>query len=178
MPLPSQRTRNGRVRDASDDSSAPSPRLASGWRCSPAGGRQTAYEVTPQAGAWLICVTSFSGPDAKELTEGLIEEIRTRHGMAAYSYCRSAEERRKEKERIDRFKQQQAEWIKQAGLPPDTKLRAPSTYRIRDEYAILVGGYKDDEAATKASKQVRKLPPPDEKYMHKHSGPQPTNRAG
>jgi hypothetical protein len=127
---------------------------------------QTADEVTPEAGPWLVCVTSYTGPLAKELTEGLIQEIKAKHGLPAYSYCRSAEERRKEQDRINRIKQQQLDWLAQAGLPADTKLRGPKTYRIEDQYAVLVGGYKDDDAAAKAAQQVRKWPAPPEKFMH------------
>jgi len=127
---------------------------------------QTEYEVTPQAGPWMICVTSFTGPPAKELTEALIQEIRTKHNLPAYSYCRSAEEKRKQQEYIEQFKQMQKTWLEQSGLPLDTKLRGPKTYRIEDQYAVLVGGYKDEDAAYKAAQQIRKLPPPAEKLMN------------
>src|SRR5205823_3313153 len=51
------------------------------------------------------------------------------------------------------------------GLSPDVPLPAPKTYRIEDQYAVLVGGYKDEDAAYKAVQQIRKLPPPSEKLM-------------
>jgi hypothetical protein len=125
---------------------------------------QTEYEVTPQAGPWMICVASFTGPPAKELTEGMIQEIRTKYNLPAYSFCRSAEEQRKEKERIEQYKQIQKTWLEQSGLPPDTKLRGPKTYRIEEQYAVLVGGYKDEDSAYKAAQQIRKMTP-SEKFM-------------
>jgi len=125
---------------------------------------QTDYEVTPQAGPWMICVASFTGPPAKELTEAMIHEIRTKHNLPAYSFCRSAEERRKQQEYIEQYKQMQRAWLEQSGLPLDTKLRGPKTYRIEDQYAVLVGGYKDEDAAYKAAQQIRKMTP-SEKFM-------------
>src|SRR5262245_3942464 len=127
---------------------------------------QTEYEVTPAAGPYLVCVTSYTGEKAKELTEGFVQELRGRYNLTAYSYCHSAEERRKEQERINQIREQQRKWLEQSGLPPDTKLRGPKTYRIEDQYAVLVGGYKDQDAAAKAAQQIRKLDPPDDKFMH------------
>src|SRR5688572_16740914 len=72
---------------------------------------QTEYEVTPQAGPWMICVASFTGPPAKELTETLIQEIRSKHNLPAYSFCRSAEERRKQQAYIEQLKQMQRTWL-------------------------------------------------------------------
>jgi len=125
---------------------------------------QTDYEVTPQAGLWMVCVASFTGPPAKELTEAMIQELRTKHNLPAYSFCRSAEEKRKQQEYVEQFKQMQRTWLEQSGLPLDTKLRGPKTYRIEDQYAVLVGGYKDEDAAYKAAQQIRKMTP-SEKFM-------------
>lgn len=126
---------------------------------------QTDFEVTPQAGPWMVCVASFTGPPSKELTETMIQELRSRHNLPAYSFCRSAELRRQERERIEQEKQFRRAWADQRGLPPDVPLPAPKTYRIDDQYAVLVGGYKDEDAAYKAAQQIRKLPPPAEKLM-------------
>src|SRR5262245_15831793 len=78
---------------------------------------QTDFEVTPQAGPWMVCVASFTGPPAKELTETMIQELRSKQNFPAYSFCRSAEEQRKEKERIEQYKQMQKAWLEQSGLP-------------------------------------------------------------
>jgi hypothetical protein len=130
---------------------------------------QTDFEVTPQAGPWMVCVASFTGPPSKELTEAMIQELRSKHNVPAYSFCRSAEERRKQQEYVEQFKQMQRTWLEQSGLPSDTKLRGPKTYRIEDQYAVLVGGYKDEDAAFKAAQQIRKLPPPPETLMDQTS---------
>jgi hypothetical protein len=60
----------------------------------------------------------------------------------------------------------QKTWLEQSGLPLDTKLRGPKTHRIEEQYAVLVGGYKDEDAAYKAAQQIRKLPPPSEQLMN------------
>ena len=83
---------------------------------------QTDYEVTPQAGPWMICVASFTGPPAKELTETMIQELRSKHNLPAYSFCRSAELRRQERERVEQEKQFRRAWADQRGLPPDVPL--------------------------------------------------------
>src|SRR4029079_13226008 len=76
---------------------------------------QTDYEVTPQAGPWMVCVASFTGPPAQELTEAMIQELRTKHNLPAYSFCRSAEEKRKQQEYVEQFKQMQRTWLEQSG---------------------------------------------------------------
>jgi hypothetical protein len=126
---------------------------------------QTEHEVTPQAGPWMVCVASFTGEPAKELTEAMIQELRSKYNIQAYSYCRSAELRRQERERIEQEKQLRRMWADQRGLAPDVPLPAPKTYRIEEQYAVMVGGYKDEDAAYKAAQQIRKLPAPPEKLM-------------
>ena len=72
---------------------------------------------------------------------------------------------RNSKEYVEQFKQRQKAWLEQSGLSLNGPLPGPKTYRIEDQYAVLVGGYKDDDAAFKAAQQIRKLPPPSEKFM-------------
>jgi hypothetical protein len=123
----------------------------------------SAYTVTPQAGPWLICVASYSGPPSQGLAEELAQEIRAKFQLPAYVFNRSAEEKQREKERVARIREAQRQRLIEAGLSPDTKLPV-KTIRIEDQYAVLVGGYKDDAAARKALDDVRKLQP-SEKYQ-------------
>jgi hypothetical protein len=121
---------------------------------------QTSYPVTPQAGPWMILAASYSGPDARQKAEELIQEIRAHYQRPAYGYNRAAEERRKEQERIAQVKELQRKWIREQGLPEDTPLRSPKTIRIEDQFAVLVGGYKDMDAARKDLDELRKREPP------------------
>src|SRR5262249_28785417 len=51
--------------------------------------------VTPQAGPWLICVASYSGPNAPMLARQLALQVRERHRLNAYVFNHADEERRK-----------------------------------------------------------------------------------
>src|SRR5205814_4461629 len=95
--------------------------------------------------------------------EELASEIRGRYGLPAYVFNRTAEERRKEQERVARLKEEQRQRQKADGLPDDLPIRIRSV-RIEDQYAVLVGGYKDDATARKELDKIRKMTPSD-KYM-------------
>jgi hypothetical protein len=84
----------------------------------------------------------------------MAREIRERYNLPAYVFNHGEEERRKQQEEIDRIKQ----------LTPDTPRPRLRMVRIQDEYAVLVGGYKDMETARRALDEIKKLKPlPNEK---------------
>ncbi len=122
------------------------------------------YPVTAEAGPWMICAACYDGqmygPKARLLAEELVQQIRAHYRLPAYGFNRGAEERRKEQERVAEIKRQQREWLERQGLPLDTQMRSPKTVRIQDQFAVLVGGYKDMESARKALDEIRKLEPP------------------
>src|SRR5262249_38330529 len=97
----------------------------------------------------MILVQSYDGPQARQMAEDLIQELRTGYKVPAYGFNRGAEERAKEQERIRKIKEQQQQFLQQANLPADTQLRAPKTVRIPDQYAVLIGGFKDIDTARK-----------------------------
>ncbi len=140
-------------------------------------GTDTSFPVAPEVGPWMILVNSYAGSNSRQLAEDLIQEIRTNYHTAAYGYNRGGLERAKEHERIRKIKEQQQQFIAQAGLPADTRLRSPKTVRIEDQYAVLIGGFKDIDAARKALDEVRKLKPPSERLMHQTVGRDQTNRS-
>jgi hypothetical protein len=132
------------------------------------------YAVTPEVGPWMICVTYYEGKGAPQLAHELITEIRRKHGLPAYVYNRADEERRKHLEE----RRQQLEQLKRLQEQyPDAKLpiRAP---RIEEQCAVLIGGYKDMDAARKALEKIKKLPPPSEKLMHWGTEVRPLENAG
>ena len=101
--------------------------------------------ITPQAGAWFICVTCFMGDNAGALAEELATELRTQHRLNAYVFDRGQEERRKQAEEARRYKELTG-----------GRLRQP---RIQEQYAVLVGSYKDMDAARKALDGIKKVMP-------------------
>jgi hypothetical protein len=118
----------------------------------------SALTVTPQAGPWMICAASFSGQPSRGQAEDLATEIRTHYQLPACVFNRTAEERRAEQERIARVRAEKREIYKQNGIPEETPVYV-KTVHIEDQYAVLIGGYKDDAIARKELEKIRKLKP-------------------
>jgi hypothetical protein len=57
------------------------------------------------------------------------------------------------------MRQKQRDYLEKMGLKPDLPLRLPAV-RIEDQYAVLIGGYKDVDAAGKDLARIKKLEPP------------------
>jgi hypothetical protein len=120
----------------------------------------SALTVTPQAGPWMILAASYNGPPSRGQAEELATEIRTRYQLPAYVFNRTAEERRVEQERVARITAEERKKLEMDGLPANTKIYVKKVYRIEDQYAVLIGGYKDDATARKELEKIRKLKPP------------------
>ena len=125
------------------------------------------YPVTPEAGVWLILVQSYTGETSASMAEELTTSLRRDYRINAYTFNRGEEERVKERTRIEQLRRKTAEAMRVAGAAADTPVPPIKTYRIEDQYAVLIGGWKDQETARKALDQVRKLKPPSEKLSHK-----------
>lgn len=110
------------------------------------------YPVTPEAGAHLICVQSFKGPKATEQANELAAAVRRDHKLPAYVFAKGREERLKQQRHLEELK-------KKYGTN-----RFPIE-RIEEHYAVLVGGYKDMDAARSALESVRRLKPPDKFFI-------------
>jgi hypothetical protein len=117
------------------------------------------YTITPDAGEWMIIVTYYTGPLAQKYAHELVLELRGSYDLPAYVFNRGAEERRRFQEERDKRRKQREDYLKQMGIQVDVPERR-KTYRIEDQYAILVGGYKDMETARKALEHVKRLDPP------------------
>ncbi len=107
------------------------------------------YLCTPEVGAWVICVHEFRGEDASNLAHQMAVQIRQRDNLPAYVFCFSDEER----------KRIQEEWAHSNKREPDGSPRKVKV-RIPDEYAVFIGGFRDQDAATAALKAVKQLKPP------------------
>jgi hypothetical protein len=113
------------------------------------------YRVTPDAGPWLIILKSYKGPPAPELAHQMILMLRNRDNLPAYLFVRGEEERRQQEAYVDRIHQ----------LCPDVPNPRVRRVRIEEEYAVLVGGYPDIDAARRALTDVKKLRPPDDERL-------------
>jgi hypothetical protein len=121
------------------------------------------FLVTPTAGAWMICLASYSGPEAAQMARDFVLVLRDPKGpykMTAYVFNRGAEERQKEKQRVELYKQQMREKYKKMGVDVPPPIRAKRV-RIEDQYAVLVGSFKDMPTARRQLDAVRKLALPD-----------------
>jgi hypothetical protein len=112
-----------------------------------AAGPARAEPINPKAGEWLICAASFSGDSAGQMAEDLAAIVRRDYKLPAYTWNRGGDEKRKQQEQLEQMR----------ALCPEGRFRV---HRIEEQYAVLVGGYKDMEAARKALDEVKKLPPP------------------
>src|SRR5579875_3773721 len=109
-----------------------------------------AYAVTPEAGPWMICVASYQGESAAELAYQLCTYLRQKH-YPAYVYNRGSAERKKLQEELD---QQQKAY---GGLPRRRVLAHPQ----EEQYAVLLGGFRDVDAASAQLKKIRNWDLPD-----------------
>lgn len=116
----------------------------------PTGAAANPFPLSAEAGAWMICAATYLGPDGAELARQLAVDLRTRHQLPAYIFNRGDEERRKQTE----------EWEAMKKRYPGVPLRK-RTYRIQDQYAILVGGWPDFAAASAYLPKIKALPLPE-----------------
>jgi hypothetical protein len=107
------------------------------------------FAVTKEAGLWMICIASYQGPDAPELAYNLCEYLRGRR-YPAYVYNRGSEEHRKLQEELKRSAQEHP-----------TARRWQVANQQKEQFAVLIGGFRDDSAASAELKKVRKLDLPD-----------------
>jgi hypothetical protein len=117
------------------------------------------FSIPPQVGPWTICAASFSGPMAPETAHSLVLELRNKYRLPAYLFNRGAELRLEQEEELQRKRQQQKEYLERMGLKPDMPLRLPRV-RIEDQYAVLVGGFADMDAARRELARIKKMAPP------------------
>ncbi len=105
-----------------------------------------ALAVTPESGAWMICAASYLGPDAPELANKLCTYLRERR-YAAYIYNRGNEERKKWQEELDRWQREH----------PGSVRRWKLAHLEEEQLAVLIGGFRDVDAANAELKKVRKM---------------------
>ncbi|MHB1425856.1 MAG: hypothetical protein ACYC3I_22040 [Gemmataceae bacterium] len=109
-----------------------------------------AYAVAPEAGPWMICAASYQGESSPELACLLCTYLRQKH-YPAYVYNRGNAERKKAQEELDQRQKQYP------GLPRRRVLAHPE----EEQFAVLIGGFRDVDAASAQLKKVRKWDLPD-----------------
>jgi hypothetical protein len=134
------------------------------------------WYVRADLGPWMICVKSYSGPDSRKLAEALAAEIRQTHNAGAYLFEWGSEERQKEEARRQKARQAlqeaQAPFLEARAkamadaaakgiefIDTPVKVRVPIV-RYPEQWAVLLGGFPDMDAARKALDAVRKWPAP------------------
>jgi hypothetical protein len=105
------------------------------------------FPLTPEAGPWLICAAHYVGRDGAELSRQVAVELREKHHLNAWIYNRGEEERRRQNEEWQRFRAQ---------FPPDVPIHRRGV-RIQDQYAVLVGGFPDQESASRFLPKIKGL---------------------
>lgn len=138
------------------------------------------WAVRPEHGEWLLCLKSYTGPQARQYAEEMAGEVRAAQKVAAYLYEWGGDQRKKEEQKRQLIRQ-----VQQQREAPFLELRAqmrkkaeeegrdfdatPPTIRIpkteySEQWAVLIGGnFKDMDTASKALAAVRKWPAPQNK---------------
>lgn len=147
----------------------------------PPAGPSHPWYVKPEHGAWMICVKSYMGEGSQKLAEELAAEVRQTRTAGVYLYEWGAEEKKREQERREKlqadlreqyapFLKTQEEIRKKAEAQGVEVDRTPFRVRVpkieyKEQWAVLVGGFKDMDAARKGLDIVRKWEPPQRKYL-------------
>lgn len=133
------------------------------------------YNIVPNAGPWAICVMSYAGEKAFFLAEKFVTELRRDYKLPAYFFNRSDVERKKEEVREEEMRKKRwalyADLARQMGQA-DPSAVAPKTVhvkkplRMEDQFAVLIGGYREMDTARRSLNYVRRLKPPSEELMN------------
>jgi hypothetical protein len=122
--------------------------------------------VTPAVGPWLILVHSYDEANGPSLARALALELRgPNYGLQAYIWNYGDDERKAELERARQEMERRKEALRKAGLTTDMPIRVPHML-VRVQCAVLVGGYKDIDAARHDLERIKKLKPLDPDRFH------------
>jgi hypothetical protein len=126
----------------------------------PGAAAPTSYAITPDVGPWTICAASFVGEQAGRRAHDLVTELRTQYRLPAYLFNRGEELRREQQREVDARRREKEDYLRRQGIDPTgLPIRIPRA-RIEDQFAVLIGGYRDMDAAHKELERIKKLPAP------------------
>ena len=107
------------------------------------------YWLTPTDGPYMIFVASYRGDEARELANKLVFELRNRYRLPAYLYSKSEEEHANQEKWLDELHAKYGEGQRFKKV------------RIVDDFAVLVGHWKDMESARSDLNKIKKAPAPE-----------------
>jgi hypothetical protein len=135
-----------------------------------------AWSAKPEHGGWMLCVKSYSGPNSQKLAEELATIIRTQYRTQCFLFEWGSEDRQREMERrkyvqeqLQReqapFLQVQKEMKERAAAEGKVFIDTPLKVRMGkvdypEQWAVLIGGFKDMDTARKALDTIRTWPVP------------------
>jgi hypothetical protein len=105
------------------------------------------YILGPECGEWLICATSYKGTDGATLAKQMVYHLRSQENLPAFVHIYHDETGRQMQKDLD-------ERTRQLNLPTRRRVH------IEDQYAVLVGPYRDMDSARKALTNIKKLQAP------------------
>jgi hypothetical protein len=116
--------------------------------------------VTDKAGGGLIFIYSYEEAHGPSLARAMAMELRQNYGLAAFIWNYGDDERKAELERVRQETERRRQALRQAGLSADVPIRVPHM-KIRVQCAVLIGGYRDLDAARRDLDHIKKLRPLD-----------------
>lgn len=143
------------------------------------------WQLKPEHGAYFITVKSYARPvrppereyNARQLAEALGAEIRDTHRTNVFLFEHISEERRAEAVAIAAARAQQKELndrldeyrhrsqLQGMEFIGGDKFIRYKTVNYTEQIAVLVGPFKDEDAARKALDTVKKWPPPKQDFL-------------
>jgi hypothetical protein len=108
---------------------------------------EKSYPLSDDHGPWVIMAITFSGDEAEEQADELVQELRSKYKLRAYRYDRT----------FDFSKGEMGRRVDQFGEP------VKMNYRVKEmrEIAVVVGDFRsvDDPEAQQVLKKLRSLQP-------------------
>lgn len=106
--------------------------------------------LSARQGPYMIYVCSFRGDNAGPLAQDLARELRTQHKLSAFLLRRVDEDAAADRDRIRQEQMQK----------PGGSLRAGRKVRVLEDWAVLVGNYRDLDAAAADLKRIKQVEKP------------------
>ncbi|HMP02860.1 MAG TPA: SPOR domain-containing protein [Gemmatales bacterium] len=106
------------------------------------------YWLSAGDGAYVIYVASFRGDSAEEMARNLVQELRADFKLPAFMLKRVDEEAQAERERLRKLQEERGQTSRAVKV------------RVFEDYAVLIGGFKSEEAARKALPELKKRQAP------------------
>jgi hypothetical protein len=108
------------------------------------------YPIAADVGEWMILAGTFTGDAGPDLAKQLAYQIRKNHNLPAFVFTYA-----------DPDRERKHDLLRQAQVPSPTNPGMVLAAHIERSYCVLVGGYKDVDAAHAALTAFKKLPGPE-----------------